>query len=437
MSVKDYAKNEIKNKLMKALKPLLIKAAAIALAVVAILLLIVAITSLIAGAIGGAENETETQNFTTATGDSWEQFIRWMHSLEGNEGEEGDYYIIGPVYSQALGYSTRTVGYGIDLDTSGAEAKLLAKGYTKAQLQMGGKVKKEDIDAIEEEEIKALYAAVESAFAGTDIKEYQKYAFTLLAYNNGASCLTRFYGGKGVKKAYQDMHKIDDSKYLYHKEKVEFTSDFAQTYLAWNSGGQLTERRKVEWCAYETGWYGWGVEHGNGNGLKEYWCGGESANVQAFLKKIQDEGIKCSNHNVSLAPGTTYNHHVNGSSQCKGYATCVFYDCFGVYAGAYPESQNYILNDTDGMTLVGTASTQDEIKNLFSKARPGDFIQMRRSHGGPHSAIVYSVNADGTIWMENNTDGNCGTFVNTYSWDNLAAKNAYISIYTATNYKLK
>ena len=42
------------------------------------------------------------------------------------------------------------------------------------------------------------------------------------------------------------------------------------------------------------------------------------------------------------------------------------------------------------------------MKKLFSKAKPGDFIQLNWSKERPHSAIVYSVTSDGTTWIQNN-----------------------------------
>ena len=58
------------------------------------------------------------------------------------------------------------------------------------------------------------------------------------------------------------------------------------------------------------------------------------------------------------------------------------------------------------MTKVGSVTSRkdDDIKRLFLKARPGDFVQIRRSHTGSHSAIVYSVTNNGVTFMEANLD---------------------------------
>lgn len=128
--------------------------------------------------------------------------------------------------------------------------------------------------------------------------------------------------------------------------------------------------------------------------------------------------------------------------QCKGYAKNVFYLCFGITPGSTQSRDkglNYLLNSTSGMTKLGSVTnmTNTNISALFANARPGDFVQMRRSHGGSHSAIVYSVTSSGVTFLEANTDNKNTVTLRTYSWADLCNKNVAMSVYTATNYKLK
>ena len=128
--------------------------------------------------------------------------------------------------------------------------------------------------------------------------------------------------------------------------------------------------------------------------------------------------------------------------QCKGYAKNVFYLCFGITPGSTQSRDkglNYLINSTTGMTKLGSVTnmTQTNIASLFAKARPGDFVQMRRSHGGSHSAIVYSVTSSGVTFLEANLDNQNTVYLRTYSWADLCNKNAAMSVYTATNYNLK
>ena len=128
--------------------------------------------------------------------------------------------------------------------------------------------------------------------------------------------------------------------------------------------------------------------------------------------------------------------------QCKGYAKNVFYLCFGITPGStQPRDKglNYLIYNTSGMTKLGSVTnmTQANISALLAKARPGDFVQMRRSHGGSHSAIVYSVTSGGVTFLEANLDNQNTVYLRTYSWADLCNKNAAMSVYTATNYNLK
>jgi hypothetical protein len=109
------------------------------------------------------------------------------------------------------------------------------------------------------------------------------------------------------------------------------------------------------------------------------------------------------------------------SEQCKGFAKNVFYLCFKVTPGSTQSRDkglNYLISGTGGMTRVGYYSNiaSSQAKSLFSKARPGDFVQIRRrSSGGSHSAIVYSVGSGGITFFEANTDSRNTVMKNYYT----------------------
>ena len=128
------------------------------------------------------------------------------------------------------------------------------------------------------------------------------------------------------------------------------------------------------------------------------------------------------------------------SEQCKGYAKNVFYLLFKVtVSSTQSKPGNHLLNTASGYKLVSseTSLTASKASSLFSSARPGDFVQMRRSHGGSHSAIVYSKTSSGVTFLEANLDGKNTIYLKTYTWADLADKNAKMAIYTATDYRLK
>lgn len=102
------------------------------------------------------------------------------------------------------------------------------------------------------------------------------------------------------------------------------------------------------------------------------------------------------------------------NEQCKGFAKSVHMKLFGYNIGSTKSKpNNYLINiDSSKTKFIGSIknmnsknATDDKVKALFSKARPGDFVQMRRTHTGSHSAIVYSVSSTGITFYEANTDG--------------------------------
>ena len=145
--------------------------------------------------------------------------------------------------------------------------------------------------------------------------------------------------------------------------------------------------------------------------------------------------------------GTKY----TGSGQCRGFANKVYLATFkGVqYISGYTNS-NYGAASFSGSHEVGrlfnfgTGATGD-IKALFAKARPGDFVQMGRRYTlnstrtapSPHSAIIYSISDSGVQFYEANTDGKNTIKVNSYSWSDLANKNKGFTIYEPNSYELK
>lgn len=124
--------------------------------------------------------------------------------------------------------------------------------------------------------------------------------------------------------------------------------------------------------------------------------------------------------------------------QCKGFAKSVHMRLFGYNIGSTnSKPNNHTISYSSSKTrLVGSVTnmTQTSIKSLFSNARPGDFVQMRRSHGGSHSAIVYAVSSSGVTFYEANLDNKNTIVKQTYSWGTLCSKNAKMSVYTAKSY---
>lgn len=161
--------------------------------------------------------------------------------------------------------------------------------------------------------------------------------------------------------------------------------------------------------------------------------------VQRRLDQIASGALRY-NSSTNMRLGTKFTG-TRASEQCKGFAKNVFYLCFKVMPNStQSKPNNHLLNSKSGMSRVGYYSdiTTNQAKSLFSKARPGDFVQMRRrSSGGSHSAIVYSVSSSGITFFEANTDGRNTVMKNTYTWAQLSSRNRGMSLYTASNYNLR
>ena len=163
-----------------------------------------------------------------------------------------------------------------------------------------------------------------------------------------------------------------------------------------------------------------------------------TAAVQTRLDRIAKGTLKYNSSTV-LKVGSRFTGTRSGE-ECKGYAKNVFYLLFKVHpSSTQGKPYNYLLHATAGMTKVGsvTAMNNNNIKALFLKARPGDFVQIRRRHGGSHSAIVYSVTSNGVTFQEANLDGRNTIYRKRYTWSNLCSSNSAMSVYTASNYSLK
>lgn len=148
-----------------------------------------------------------------------------------------------------------------------------------------------------------------------------------------------------------------------------------------------------------------------------------------------------------MMDGTSYNgaYKLNtrykgeyASEQCKGFAKSVHKKLFGYNIGSTKKKpNNYLISySSSKTTLVGSIKSMSttSAKKLFIKAKAGDFVQMRRKHGGSHSAIVYSTSSTGITFYEANIDGKNGIVKKTYTWENLCSSNASMALYTAKKY---
>lgn len=160
--------------------------------------------------------------------------------------------------------------------------------------------------------------------------------------------------------------------------------------------------------------------------------------VRQRLDQIMNGSLSI-NRNTVMKLGCKFTG-TRANEECKGYAKNVFFLLFRIIPGStQSKPNNYKLNGTSGMRQVSSNGNinANVAKKLFSNARPGDFVQIRRRHTGSHSAIVYSVSSSGVTFIEANIYNNNKIYKRTYTWTDLSNKNIGMSVYTASSYKLR
>lgn len=162
-------------------------------------------------------------------------------------------------------------------------------------------------------------------------------------------------------------------------------------------------------------------------------------------QQIYDRLIAMSNGTIcgsTYKTGTRYTG-IYSSEQCKGFAKSIFESLFGYNIGSTKaKPYNYQISISSNTTSLAGSLTNlsyvsnDSIRALFSKARPGDFVQIRRIRGGSHSAIYLSSDIDTVTVFECNVDGRNTIQIAKYSWSKFRSTNSAVSIYTAKDYRL-
>lgn len=125
--------------------------------------------------------------------------------------------------------------------------------------------------------------------------------------------------------------------------------------------------------------------------------------------------------------------------ECKEFASFIFNKLYGIgYIGGGSTSdnpKNYLINISNpnrvALRSYKTNLTAQSARELFQSAQPGDFVQIRRRHGGPHSGIFVNRTNDGIILFEANEDGRNSIRTNSYSYGDLANRNFAMSLYYA------
>lgn len=129
-------------------------------------------------------------------------------------------------------------------------------------------------------------------------------------------------------------------------------------------------------------------------------------------------------------------------SQCYGFAHNTFNTVFSrgkTLVGSYTSPNQHILNNrpSDIVQIASLSSSQttvSAVKTALQKALPGDYIQLKRASGGPHSIIVTSVTSDKINYIDANSDGKNTIKTHSLTFAQFEAANQSMSIYRHNSY---
>lgn len=126
--------------------------------------------------------------------------------------------------------------------------------------------------------------------------------------------------------------------------------------------------------------------------------------------------------------------------QCNGFAKLIFNDLFNCGSIGNYDSNKYYYPNTTVADLIGKSYNVSEtdvttVKNILSKGKKGDFIQVRRrGKSWGHSMILDKVDSKGIWIFDCNSDGHCKVQYYYQTWSTFASKNIGLSLYRAKNY---
>ena len=191
----------------------------------------------------------------------------WEASGKAKTNADGTKYIVVGDGSED---PNPTVGYGVDINTSGMRQKFIDAGYAD-QLHIGGEIDVEFVDSIEEMIIEEKTNGLNSMIEGLNLTTYQKHALISRAYNCGVGSTINadkpgalgIRNGKTFKQAYLTYWEEDDDKFKEKNSNADFNHQLYTTYMnkPITADGQvlsgLIKRRDSEWTLFQTGYYGY------------------------------------------------------------------------------------------------------------------------------------------------------------------------------------
>ena len=153
-------------------------------------------------------------------------------------------------------------------------------------------------------------------------------------------------------------------------------------------------------------------------------CFTPAGNAAAAVKQ-QDVEVQLINLMKQYC-GTYWAQNYYGARQCKGFADMISDKLFGLTGGPgpYSDSRYYLPNaESRGYQKIGILApgscTAENLRALFLKARPGDYVQCVRYTGTQHSLIVADVHTTGVTFFDCNLKASdlCACYF--YDWQEI------------------
>lgn len=178
----------------------------------------------------------------STTNNTYSMIKEYIHAWEGQPKQDGDQYII---FDDGAGYPT--VGWGISINTSGFKQKFIDAGYPT---NIGGKVDKDFVDALEDEAIQARIDQVNNL--NLNLTSYQVAALVSRSFN---------YNISEFKENYQEYWQEENNEQYYGYTGQDIYSHQLYTnYMCSPTTSKgtvmpgLVKRRKSEWLLFMTGY---------------------------------------------------------------------------------------------------------------------------------------------------------------------------------------
>ena len=133
-------------------------------------------------------------------------------------------------------------------------------------------------------------------------------------------------------------------------------------------------------------------------------CFTPTGNAAAAVKQ-QDVEVQLINLMKQYC-GTYWAQNYYGARQCKGFADMISDKLFGLTGGPGPYSDSHYYlpyAESRGYQKIGILApgscTAENLRALFLKAKPGDYVQCVRYTGTQHSLIVADVHTTGVTFL--------------------------------------